>query len=73
MEKKLAAPGEQIFLARIHVCSDTKLICRRYEFSIFLLDLTKQVMQLSGVLLLHQGLHKLSCLRKLPGEQISLG
>ena len=73
MEKKFAAPLKEVFLTGIHMGSDPELIRRRYEFSIFLLDLTEQVVQLSGVLLLHQCLHKLSRLGKLPGEQISLG
>ena len=59
VEKKLASPIKQILLGWIHVSSGLEFVRRRYKFSIFLLELAQQVVQLRRVLLLHDGLDKL--------------
>src|ERR1700761_1890039 len=59
MQEKLAAPVEEIVLAGIHRSRDLELIHRGNELSVLLLDLAKQIVQLAGIFLLHQGLDKL--------------
>ncbi len=59
MQKKLAAPVEQVALARIHVGGGFKLVGRRHEFPVLFFDLTQQVMQFRRVLFLQQILDQL--------------
>src|SRR5271157_198175 len=64
VEKKLTSPVKQILLGRVHVSSGLELVRRRYKFSIFFFDLAQQIVQLPGVLLLHDGLDNLPRLAK---------
>jgi hypothetical protein len=73
VNQEFAPPVEEVGFARIHVGSDFVFIGRLDEFSVLLLNLAQQVVQLRRVLLFQQILHQLSGIREPPDQNVSQG
>ena len=66
VKKHLASPIKQIVLAGIDMSSGFELIFRFNKLAVFLVDLAKQIVQFSGVLLLRNRLGHLPSLPLAP-------
>ena len=70
VQKQLAAPVEQVALARVRVRGGFVFICRLNEVPVFFLYLTQQVMQLGGVFEFQKLLNQLPRIRQPPGKNV---
>ena len=73
MQEEFTAPGKEVLFTWIEVSGRLEFVCGFDEFSVLLIDLTKQVVQFACVLLRYKSLDNLPGLGEVLSQKVGLG